>query len=469
MAIKLIDEYPGRANPADSYYPGGSFKNESTEGANNGTPVDNTWAKDKDGFFQGMLVKANMLADGSTDTAIASQFLDALDYVARGGPRSPRIDAEALCSGMHLFDTWWSPSAVQNKRETAVTYRDSCMGINATNGKSRLFVNSSTAIFHFELDDYDSIAAPITFLPTLTSVDKLCSCCCDGSYLYLAWFQTAGNLMVSKFNLSLSVTPVWTCDTLIDASTLSDDFTKLIVADTNNIAILFGDTATYFDANIGIINKSTSVFYYGTGNSDVGTSKVILPNAKIVSNGTSIFWIGYNSGSGEYELCAADIDDPTTATPTRAEIGSVSVRGHQRGICCTGPMVVMSSTKGYVTAYSPADDAILPMARLIDPTPYEATPDYDSICEFDGMNVWFSYVYEGATVNGIGFRAIPAAWFSRYLNTAYRELSPIPLFADVDTSTIYTAPLGKLLSDGKDMWFVCRAGDIYRICNPGMR
>ena len=43
MALDLPTKYPGRANAGDADYPQGSFKNESTEGADDGTPLEVDW------------------------------------------------------------------------------------------------------------------------------------------------------------------------------------------------------------------------------------------------------------------------------------------------------------------------------------------------------------------------------------------------------------------------------------------
>lgn len=81
MAIKLIDQYPGRADAPSIDYPNGSFKNRSAPGVLDGTPLDKAWANDKEGFFQGILAEAEITADGHPDKVGASQYLDALKSV----------------------------------------------------------------------------------------------------------------------------------------------------------------------------------------------------------------------------------------------------------------------------------------------------------------------------------------------------------------------------------------------------
>lgn len=90
MAIKLSDQYPGRADAPSIDYPNGSFKNRSAPGVLDGTPLDKAWANDKEGFFQGILAEAGITADGQPDKVGSSQYLDALKTVI--GNEAPTPD-----------------------------------------------------------------------------------------------------------------------------------------------------------------------------------------------------------------------------------------------------------------------------------------------------------------------------------------------------------------------------------------
>lgn len=78
MALNLNNRYPGRANPPSIDYPEGSIKNQTAPGAKDGTPLDADWANDKEGFFQSLLSKAGVFANGLVDKVGASQYFDAL-------------------------------------------------------------------------------------------------------------------------------------------------------------------------------------------------------------------------------------------------------------------------------------------------------------------------------------------------------------------------------------------------------
>jgi hypothetical protein len=77
MAIKVFERYGPRANPVDSNYTNGSFKNESVPGANDGTPLEVATINDLQGFTDALFSAVSIVADGNPDTAIASQRLTA--------------------------------------------------------------------------------------------------------------------------------------------------------------------------------------------------------------------------------------------------------------------------------------------------------------------------------------------------------------------------------------------------------
>jgi hypothetical protein len=77
MAIKLVDEYVN-TTAADADYPGGSFKNATTGAGVDGTPLEKKWANDWLGFFQKLLAESETIPSGAPDTAVSSQYYDAL-------------------------------------------------------------------------------------------------------------------------------------------------------------------------------------------------------------------------------------------------------------------------------------------------------------------------------------------------------------------------------------------------------
>lgn len=78
MALKLNERYPSRFDNPSAGYPQGSFKNRTTPDAKDGSYLEKDWANDKEGFFQRLMLVAGIPANGSVDTALASQYYDAL-------------------------------------------------------------------------------------------------------------------------------------------------------------------------------------------------------------------------------------------------------------------------------------------------------------------------------------------------------------------------------------------------------
>ena len=91
MALKRNETYPGRFNNPTSDHPQGAFKNRSAPGAQDGSFCEQQWANDWDGFFGRLLTVAGITPDGNVDTALSSQYYDALLKVIENNAGSPSI------------------------------------------------------------------------------------------------------------------------------------------------------------------------------------------------------------------------------------------------------------------------------------------------------------------------------------------------------------------------------------------
>lgn len=81
MAINLDDRYPGRANGKTLDYPQGSFKNRTSPTSKDGTYLEQDWANDQLAFFQALMKASGLVANGTVDTAQASQYFNALSAI----------------------------------------------------------------------------------------------------------------------------------------------------------------------------------------------------------------------------------------------------------------------------------------------------------------------------------------------------------------------------------------------------
>lgn len=78
MAIRIVDQYPGKTAGANSEYPQGQARNISVPGDGTGTPWEAAIVNDDQGFKQALLREAGVIPSGNPDTAINSQYLDAM-------------------------------------------------------------------------------------------------------------------------------------------------------------------------------------------------------------------------------------------------------------------------------------------------------------------------------------------------------------------------------------------------------
>ena len=84
MAIRLVDQYPNRVGTPDADYPHGVPRNRSAPGAVDGTPFEQSWFRDQEGFFQGLLETAGITPSGAPDTVQNSDYLNALVNAMHG-------------------------------------------------------------------------------------------------------------------------------------------------------------------------------------------------------------------------------------------------------------------------------------------------------------------------------------------------------------------------------------------------
>ena len=94
MAIKIETAFPGRSNSGTPAYPNGSFRNRSSETAEDGTYLRADWANDIFGFLSRLLDEASITPDGDPDTVLDSQYFTALESVIQAVVDSGDIQEE---------------------------------------------------------------------------------------------------------------------------------------------------------------------------------------------------------------------------------------------------------------------------------------------------------------------------------------------------------------------------------------
>lgn len=83
MAISISEQYPGKTAGNTTNYPLGEARNVTTLGDGTGTPWEQAIVNDDQGFKQALLAAAGLTPSGTPDTAIASQYLQAVIEVIK--------------------------------------------------------------------------------------------------------------------------------------------------------------------------------------------------------------------------------------------------------------------------------------------------------------------------------------------------------------------------------------------------
>lgn len=78
MAISIDEQYPGKTAGTSTEYPLGKARNVTVPGDGTGTPWEQAIVNDDQGFKQALLAAAEIDPSGTPDTAVASQYLEAL-------------------------------------------------------------------------------------------------------------------------------------------------------------------------------------------------------------------------------------------------------------------------------------------------------------------------------------------------------------------------------------------------------
>lgn len=91
MAIIPASQYPGQTTPPSSTYPLGSAKDVTSPGSGDGTPLQETWLNDLWGFLQAALNAGRITASGLADTALTSQYQQAINNIAAASNPARRI------------------------------------------------------------------------------------------------------------------------------------------------------------------------------------------------------------------------------------------------------------------------------------------------------------------------------------------------------------------------------------------
>lgn len=103
--INIEDTFTPKVVPASEDYPFGSIKPNSAQGADDGTRLAAVWGNDYEGFRQKAMSDANLIPNGTPDTATNSQLLDAIDARYRPSGWVPTVTEIGAAPSSHVGST----------------------------------------------------------------------------------------------------------------------------------------------------------------------------------------------------------------------------------------------------------------------------------------------------------------------------------------------------------------------------
>lgn len=116
MAIIPETEFPGKIIPGNANYPYGQARDITTPSDGTGTPLRASLVNDIFGFLQATLIAGGVTPSGAPDTAVASQYLTAIENII-----SSAISA-AVPRGVRAWVRFgWNGSAIQVFASSGVT------------------------------------------------------------------------------------------------------------------------------------------------------------------------------------------------------------------------------------------------------------------------------------------------------------------------------------------------------------
>lgn len=496
MTLKLSTTYPGRASAPDADYPYSSFRNETVQGADDGTPLEIAWAKDVNGFEQSLLSEAKLTPNDEPDTVPVCQKMTAMKLLFGSTNRPPNASIQDLCAGFPGVQ-WHDPAASPNYAylgASGAEVVDSCLAWSWTDDKPCVLYITDSGDVRSLLGQWDYDMAPalggtlgLTYPATPSHVLSVAN---DGTSTYVAWRRDSdGNIMVSKYAMNpFSVTPVWTTDLgeVYPATADLLNYFKLIIAGDYHIALSMSDLVLSISAHgVAIINKSNGGFLLGQGNNtSYNTADDKAQFGKIVSDGTHVYWIGKSgTTSVTFYLASAKISAPTTSDYSLAVLATGIVAASEREKYFTGLLnvggsegaVVVSNPSGQVNVFSKLADAAGGCVEIQNFLQWDPNPDgYDIMIGSDGFNAFFflyaRYIPGAAQDDEPAVRvySVPLSTFGRQrrLSSLYVWGEIHPMATSINWGGLESEnKIGNMVFDGRDMWIVTRPGHVFRLTN----
>jgi hypothetical protein len=484
---ELSEIYGVRCDNTDPDFPGGKFKDESTEGADDGTPLQADWPNQSLASIRAPFVKLETIPDNTLDTAVNCQSFNRSMDIAK--MQSDVFSRWSLCAQMLFGHDSNNPSNAYNFYETGDTIRDACIVFAESDDTPGIAYLQTDGTITFLTRNginpcwnFDGTFGKADITPVYPSTpDQVEAIACDGTFLFVAWSLDSGHHYVSAFALNaLSGAAAWTRNTLIaKVGGGTDEAVKLIVANSTDIALQIQDGAGGGGSarTTVIITKATGVLVgSGAGSYVSGYGDDCSARTRPVTDGFSIYWLGYQTVDATrlYYILSARTSDPDAFVNASKYIGTfttVDTWTHPRALVQVNNGLAIISADGSIGFYEPYPNVISVAFASVAAVP---TPNYqgnqDVLAVSDGKKLWFSSanIVTGMVINTVVY-PVPRGVFSILGASSEMEITTTGTVIDTYSGTAVpceesiTNSGGRLLFDARALWIIGRSGYICRV------
>lgn len=409
---------------------------------------------------------------------------ETLDRVDALGTACPVLTSEAMCGQLNFGYEWADPANGYNNYDTGDTIRDACiyrygadkpniMYLQTDNTTTKLTLAGGAPCWTFG-GAFSKLDIVLNYPATPDDVHALA---CDATYLFVAWSTNGGTMRVSAFPLSdINAAASWTCDTGINYTTGEEDATKLLCASATRLALWMEAGSLGFNRLVVVITKATGVLESaGTGSYTGSEGNITDPRTRPVSDGLSVFWLQYKivSTNRQYYVISAKLSDPSTSYYTSFDLGTfvaADTETHPKALATVNRCVCAFRADGKIVRVNyPYSTTVDPVAEIAAQPSPDYAGDQDVLVCSDGMSVWAVLAINpgSSTPYPVAYK-VPMGRLSAYSDPIYCSVYGDPVVIE-DSSVAEGVIGGRLLFDGRDLWYLSRGGRFFRITNPGAR
>lgn len=463
MSKGIYNTYGSRATGPSSSFPEGIFKNETSPGMENGTPLEISWAKNIEALFQKVRQEGHITNSEYVDTVVVNQTWEGL--MRRLGNAPPQATPMHICGLMPEQDIS-DPANPPNYLNTGDTIVDSCVGYNSDTGRHYLWILHDDGSIH-KIDGsgvYDSsptLDTEVTFNWSVTP-DEIAAIVSDGTFLHVAWYQTSGQVYISKFyETDFTGNIVYTWETGIVAT--DKRFVGMCIASDGLLGFVIESSV---GVHMGSLVRNSSVI----ASDYFSTYRVSSVKTKIISDGNFLYCVAQDeSGYPNYSYAILRCNSLSPSTQATYAINTIDITTNYQYIPVSiqrvKDLIIVSDIYGSIKAL--ISGTVYTLFEHLPHTWYDNSAQYGISMGIDGRTL-YSLMVEDDEYGSAGFFSVYKMPIDQF-HSAARSSTPVALDHGrariKQTASPFSLTGSWLLYDGIDMWLVLSTGQLFRICD----